>query len=552
MLISAWRGAYPVFMASLDTISTDYRTITEACGLLDRSERGKLALTGSDARSFLQGQVTNDVESLAAGGGCYAAFLTPKGKMLGDLRILATDDELLLDTERVALQGLFNMIRRFSIGYDVEMHKRTLERGLLSLVGPGAAVFSGAGDLPDEEHAHALVSVPGSDLVARAVRTDVGIDLLCDAGDVEALRAALEEAGVPAVAEAAVECLRVERGRPRYGIDLDDSVIPQEAGLNERAVSFTKGCYVGQETVARLYYRGKPNRLLRGLRLSAPASAGDQLTFEGRTVGQVASVAQSPAFGPIALALVRREAPQGTVVTVGDGAGATAEVVELPFGTAFSWISGSILSSATLNNFMTTYGYASVFVLMLLESASLPVPSEVVLPLASYFVRAGTLSFWPVVVVSTVASLAGALLDYYLAKWLGRPFVMGLLRLFRLHRNSLDRAEAWFDLSAQWTVFAARFVPGLRTVISFPAGLFEMKITRYVLMTVVGCLAWSAILVYAGFLAGSVSASTFSTSSTVIDGLSALAAAMSAAYILYYGFSGRKAMSGEPSPSSGY
>jgi len=331
MLISAWRGAYPVFMASLDTISTDYRTITEACGLLDRSERGKLALTGSDARSFLQGQVTNDVESLAAGGGCYAAFLTPKGKMLGDLRILATDDELLLDTERVALQGLFNMIRRFSIGYDVEMHKRTLERGLLSLVGPGAAVFSGAGDLPDEEHAHALVSVPGSDLVARAVRTDVGIDLLCDAGDVEALRAALEEAGVPAVAEAAVECLRVERGRPRYGIDLDDSVIPQEAGLNERAVSFTKGCYVGQETVARLYYRGKPNRLLRGLRLSAPASAGDQLTFEGRTVGQVASVAQSPAFGPIALALVRREAPQGTVVTVGDGAGATAEVVELPF-----------------------------------------------------------------------------------------------------------------------------------------------------------------------------------------------------------------------------
>jgi len=331
MLISAWRGAYPVFMASLDTISTDYRTITEACGLLDRSERGKLALTGSDARSFLQGQVTNDVESLAAGGGCYAAFLTPKGKMLGDLRILATDDELLLDTERVALQGLFNMIRRFSIGYDVEMHKRTLERGLLSLVGPGAGGFSGAGDLLDAEHAHALVSVPGSDLVARAVRTDVGIDLLCDAGDVEALRAALEEAGVPAVAEAAVECLRVERGRPRYGIDLDDSVIPQEAGLNERAVSFTKGCYVGQETVARLYYRGKPNRLLRGLRLSAPASPGDQLTFEGRTVGQVASVAQSPAFGPIALALVRREAPQGTVVTVGDGAGATAEVVELPF-----------------------------------------------------------------------------------------------------------------------------------------------------------------------------------------------------------------------------
>jgi tRNA-modifying protein YgfZ len=318
-------------MASLDTISADYRTITETCGLLDRSERGKLALTGSDARSFLQGQVTNDVESLAAGDGCYAAFLTPKGKMLGDLRILATDDELLVDTERVALQGLFNMIRRFSIGYEVELHKRTLERGLLSLVGPGAATVAGAGELPSDEHAHAVIDVPGTGVRARAIRTDVGIDLLCDAGEVDALRAALEEQGVPAVAEAAVECLRVQHGQPRYGIDLDDSVIPQEAGLNERAVSFTKGCYVGQETVARLYYRGKPNRQLRGLRLSAPASPGDELTFEGRTVGQVTSVAQSPAFGPIALALVRREAPPGTVVTVGDGPGLTAEVVELPF-----------------------------------------------------------------------------------------------------------------------------------------------------------------------------------------------------------------------------
>jgi folate-binding protein YgfZ len=318
-------------MASLDTVTTDYRTITEACGLLDRSERGKLALTGADARSFLQGQVTNDVEALTPGRGCYAAFLTPKGKMLGDLRILATDDELLLDTERVALQGLFNMIRRFSIGYDVELHKRTLERGILSLVGPGATVVSGAGELVEDEHAHALVDVPGSGVVARAIRSDVGIDLLCDAADADALRAALEDAGAPAVSEAAVECLRVERGRPRYGIDLDDSVIPQEAGLNERAVSFTKGCYVGQETVARLHYRGKPNRQLRGLRLSAPASSGHELSFEGRVVGRLASVAESPRLGPIALALVRREAPPGTTVAVTDDAGVTGEVTELPF-----------------------------------------------------------------------------------------------------------------------------------------------------------------------------------------------------------------------------
>lgn len=225
------------------------------------------------------------------------------------------------------------------------------------------------------------------------------------------------------------------------------------------------------------------------------------------------------------------------------------DAVELPFGTVFTWISGSILSSTTLNSFMTTYGYASVFALMALESASLPVPSEVVLPLAGYFVRTGALSFWPVVAVSTAASLAGALLDYYLAKWLGRPFVVGLLKLFRVHRNGLDRAEAWFDRSAQWTVFAARFVPGLRTVISLPAGLFEMNVGRFVLMTVAGCFAWSVILVYAGFIAGNVSTTTFSTSSTVIDGLSALAAAMSAVYVLYYVYSGRRPAVG-PSPSS--
>ncbi len=320
-------------MASIDTLAPDYRTITESCGLFDRSERGKLALTGQDAASFLQGQVTNDVEGLAAGGGCYAAFLTPKGKMLGDLRILATGEELLLDTERVALQGLFNMIRRFSIGYDVELHKRTLERGLISLIGPDAAAIAGAVDLPAHEHAHAVLSVPGAGVRMRAIRTDVGVDLLCDAADTDALLSALEDAGAPAVAAPAVESLRVEHGRPRYGIDLDDSVIPQEAGLNERAVSFTKGCYVGQETVARLFYRGKPNRQLRGLRLSAPAELGDPLTFEGRAVGELASVAESPRFGPIALALVRREAPPGTTVAVAaDGGAVSAEVVELPFG----------------------------------------------------------------------------------------------------------------------------------------------------------------------------------------------------------------------------
>jgi folate-binding protein YgfZ len=313
-------------MTAISLPGTEYRTVTETCGMVDRSQRGKLALSGGDAKSFLQGQVSNDVEALSPGEGCYAAFLTPKGKMLGDLRILDTGDELLLDTERIALQELFNMIRRFSIGYDVELHKRTLERGLLSLLGPEAAAAAGVKG-PGAEHSHELIAVGG--VQVRAIRTDLGIDLLCEAGDLEALTAALSEAGVAAVSEAVAECLRVEQGRPRYGIDLDDSVIPQEAGLNARAVSFTKGCYVGQETVARLYYRGKPNRHLRGLRLTGLAGSGDELAFEGRAVGRLGSVVVSPRFGPIGLALVRRQAPVGSTVDVGTGA--QGEVSELPF-----------------------------------------------------------------------------------------------------------------------------------------------------------------------------------------------------------------------------
>ncbi len=326
----------------------EYRTVNDACGLLDCSERGKLALCGADAKRFLQGQVTNDIEALTAGNGCYAAFLTPKGKMLGDLRILDAGlvpvarsasglavpgdaravQLLLLDTERVALQELFNMIRRFSVGYDVQLHKRTLECGLVALAGPAASSVAGAADLPDREHAHCELTLAG--VGVRAIRTYLGVELLCDAGDTETVRAALEANGATPVSEAVIECLRVERGRPRYGVDLDETVIPQEAGLNERAVSFTKGCYVGQETVARLYYRGKPNRRLRGLLLSAPAQSDEQIDLDGRAVGRLGSVARSPELGPIALALVRREAPPGSAVAVGTE-GVSAEVLELPF-----------------------------------------------------------------------------------------------------------------------------------------------------------------------------------------------------------------------------
>ncbi|HEX3392200.1 MAG TPA: glycine cleavage T C-terminal barrel domain-containing protein [Solirubrobacteraceae bacterium] len=338
-------------MASVDTteLIREYAALTEHCGLLDRSERGKLALTGADAVEFLNGQVTNELLDLTPGHGCYAAFLTHKGKMLGDLRILAVGDdtvyddhgdsatdaqkaaptELLLDTERVALQGLFDMIRRFKVGYRVDLHKRTLEASLLSLIGPAAAMtaeraFSWPVELPEHENDHVLAGQ------VRLVATNFGFDLLCASDATASVLESLKGAGAEPVSEAAAEIVRVEGGRPRYGIDIDENTIPQEAGLNERAVSFTKGCYVGQETVARLHYRGKPNRRLRGLRLSDPTASGAELHLGERPVGALRSTVLSPTFGPIGLALLRREAEPGATLAVGDG-GATATVVELPF-----------------------------------------------------------------------------------------------------------------------------------------------------------------------------------------------------------------------------
>jgi folate-binding protein YgfZ len=195
--------------------------------------------------------------------------------------------------------------------------------------GPGEEALDVAG-LADAEHSHTLARMAGR--AVRLIRTaePAGVDVLCDAGDGQIVLDALVAAGAQPVSEAAGEILRVEHGRPRYGVDLDDTVIPQEAGLNERAVSFTKGCYVGQETVARLHYRGRPNRHLRGVRLSGAVAAGEELSSSERTVGRVGSVVLSPALGPIALALVRREVEPGATVSAG-AHGVTAEVAELPF-----------------------------------------------------------------------------------------------------------------------------------------------------------------------------------------------------------------------------
>ena len=284
--------------------------------IVDRTHRGRLALTGGDVAAFLDGQLSNDISALAPGTGCRAALLTPKGKMLADVRVLRTPDggEYWLETERVALQALFDALRRGVIGWDAELHKRTLEQTTLSLVGE-----------PSGLALHASVADTLGGAAVLRVGTPEGEDVICATADAERVRAAL---GAPELPEDEADVLRVEAGVPRYGAELDDSVIPQEAALNDTHVSFTKGCYVGQETVARLHWRGKPNRHLRGLRLSEPVAPGTPLVLGEREVGRVASSVVSPRLGPIALALVRREAGPGDELQAG---GATAVVSDLPF-----------------------------------------------------------------------------------------------------------------------------------------------------------------------------------------------------------------------------
>jgi folate-binding protein YgfZ len=293
----------------VEVATSDYLLAKTDAAVLDRSNRGRLLLTGSDVADFLQGQVSNDVEALAAGTGCYATLLTAKGKIRCDMRILRGDNWFLLDSEPQALPVLEHMVRVYSIGRDVKAERD--ERPLWSVIGPGARATLD-NPPPETEHAHT------SGELGLYVATDNGVDVFG------------ERPNLPETTPETAEILRIESGRPRLGFELGDDVIPQEAGINDRAISFTKGCYVGQETVARLYYKGKPNRHLRGLRLSEPVERGAVIHGQDRELGHISSSCISPTFGPIALALVRREATPGDSVKVGD-AGTVAEVVELPF-----------------------------------------------------------------------------------------------------------------------------------------------------------------------------------------------------------------------------
>jgi folate-binding protein YgfZ len=288
--------------------TSEYELVTESAGLVDRSDRAKFLVRGGEAAEFLQGQVSNDVEALLPGRGCYSVILNHKGKLRTDLRVLRGEGFFWLDTEPIGHAVLAHMLGMYTVGRDVEWQDVTATRALVSVIGPASReLFDGPEHFFEEREGRMYVA------------TALGVDVI---GERDL------ELPYDSVSEEAAECVRIESGRPRLGYDMDAQTMPQEAGINERAVSFTKGCYVGQETVARLHYRGKPNRHLRGLRLSEPAERGTDIMLEDRAVGRLGSVCVSPRLGPIALALVRREAAPGDKVTI---AGADAEVVALPF-----------------------------------------------------------------------------------------------------------------------------------------------------------------------------------------------------------------------------
>jgi folate-binding protein YgfZ len=304
-----------------------YRALREEAGFLAR-DRAILLIEGPDAAEYLQGQLTNDIEALQPETGCYAALLDRKGHLSSDMRVLRLETgELWLDLEPAALDGVLKHLRTYSIGREVEIEDVTDRWAVISLIGPRSGELSGFEGL-GPEHAQRSRQWDGTDVLG--VATDTGIDLIVKAEDAQAIAAALATAGAVEVSDEAAEIVRVESGRPRLGLDMSPDHMPAEAGIVERAINFEKGCYIGQEPVARLHYRGKPNRTLRGLRLSAPAAQGDPLFVGEKEVGTIGTACLSPAHGPLALAIVRREAEVGEQVTVGDGA-ATAEVVEVPF-----------------------------------------------------------------------------------------------------------------------------------------------------------------------------------------------------------------------------
>jgi len=321
--------------------SSGYAALRDAAALVDRSTPGRIVLTGADRRGYLQGLLSNDIEALTPGTGCYAAMLNAHGRMLTDMRVLELGDRLLLDVPRAIAGAIRDHLDRFVFSEDVQVEDVSASVADIGVYGPAALdVLQRAGvegSAPSELFASARVRLGGSE--AWLVRSDEigipGYDLIVAPGARDSLSAALAAAGAVQASADEVEIVRIESGRPRFGVDMDGETIPLEAGLEERAISRTKGCYVGQEVIVRVQDRGQGRVARRLVGLTLPAdcalpAAGAPLVAAGKAIGRITSATFSPALArPVALGYVHRDfTDPGTIVIV-DGA-CNALVTTLP------------------------------------------------------------------------------------------------------------------------------------------------------------------------------------------------------------------------------
>ena len=316
-------------------MSADYAVLQSAAVLFDRSDRMRVRVLGAKAAELMTGLVTNDVLSLQPGDGQYAAALTPKGKILADLNVFAMEDGLLIDTSSRAAPGLREMIRKFVNPRIAAYRDITETTADLTLAGNGARLIaSRITGIPGEtlgvmtpfshlrfRNEEFLAAAPQDDdrfaMVVRMPDLDTeAYSLIFPAVIREDVIRSLLRFGAVHGNPALWQTLRIEAGRPEWGVDMNDSTLPQEANLDELgAISYTKGCYVGQETVARIHFRGHVNRFLRKVKFlcGAPPPIGAQLIDDdGQPVGELRSTAISPRQGGIGIAMIRREIAVGT------------------------------------------------------------------------------------------------------------------------------------------------------------------------------------------------------------------------------------------------
>jgi folate-binding protein YgfZ len=305
----------------------EYSALHNGALFFDRSDRMRLRISGPKAAELVTGMVTNDVSSLVAGEGQYAAALTPKGKIVADLRIFALDDALLIDTSAAAASGWKEMVRKYVNPRVAPYHDVTSELSDIGVFGRSSrSIVARATGIDDRELTalapYGHITAPLGDstiMVARVPEMDLdGFEIFVPSESVGTLKNKLHAGGVSPGSSGTWEIARVESGRPQWGADMDDSTLPQEANFDDLgAISYTKGCYIGQETVARVHFRGHVNRFLRKLRFvtrPAPPTGAELVDEAGKVIGDIRSVALSPRFGGVALGMVRREILPGTTL----------------------------------------------------------------------------------------------------------------------------------------------------------------------------------------------------------------------------------------------